>query len=126
MNSFRIGNQGSNLGSVIGLGARYYGNVADDAVIAITPPRYGGIIYVHPNANSSFPAGPSFAGLVHYDVGGSLNIAKLTTNSDLNVYTTALTGTTGTDGDLNIGVQANTIYIENRMGQAVNICVTFL
>lgn len=39
---------------------------------------------------------------------------------------TILTGTTGTDGQLTVSSNAGNFYIENRVGAAVNLSVTFL
>jgi len=42
------------------------------------------------------------------------------------IVNTALTGTTGTDGNITVGVQNNLIYIENRGGSSDTFLITFL
>ena len=46
----------------------------------------------------------------------NLQVSELCSNRTFGRYLTALTGTTGTDGQWNIGVQDQTLYIENRTG----------
>ncbi|WP_234838752.1 hypothetical protein [Sinorhizobium medicae] len=48
--------------------------------------------------------------------------------ADANVVavTTALTGTTGTDGNITLGVQDGVLYVENRVGSSQNISLTVM
>ena len=94
--------------------------IANDAFAIVTPPKRDvGFIMVTGGGTAthimgwyratSVPAGTKYAG-------------SLTTD----MVNTALTGTTGTDGNVTIGVQNNQIYIENREGVTNTFKVTFL
>lgn len=55
---------------------------------------------------------------------GSPAISIGYTASNTNVSTSALTGTTGTDGKLTISSNGGFLYIENRLGSSQNVTVT--
>ena len=44
----------------------------------------------------------------------------------MTIAVAARTGTDGTDGKLNIGIQADSIHIENRVGSTKNFQIVFL
>lgn len=92
--------------SVIDFGAAAYGLllIATTAYYAVRPGLY------HFRAAE----GPQFGTIAEYSGVGAAPATK--------VYTTALVGTTGTDGALNLGVDATgKLYFENRRGFAVAI-----
>ena len=102
-------------------------SIANDAAAAITPPRKGGFFFITYGGDSTTP-GSTASGLVYYDVGnsltGSLCIPLFSTN--MTIAVAARTGTDGTDGKLNIGIQADSIHIENRVGSTKNFQIVFL
>lgn len=103
--------------------------IADDAVASITPPRKGGFMFITSDGAGDFTA-QRFSCSVFYDAGASLLIEKqtyaATVGDDVNVSTSDVTGTTGTDGLVTVAVQSNTIKIENRSGVARLMQITFL
>ena len=102
-------------------------SIDDDAAAAITPPRKGGFFFITFGGDTTTP-GNSSSGLVFYDVGnsltGSLCIPLFSTN--MTIAAAARTGTDGTDGKLNIGIQTNSVQIENRAGATKNMQIVFL
>ena len=102
--------------------------IADDAVGTITVPRQGGYAAITCNGATASP-NPEFSGQVYFDAGTTLQILKGTAfaglSANLNVVTTDLTGTTGTDGFVTVAVQAGVIKIENRAGASKTFQVTF-
>lgn len=102
-------------------------SIADDAAAAITPPRKGGFFFITYGGDSTTP-GSSASGLVFYDTGssllGSLCIPLFSTN--MTIAAAARTGTDGADGSLNIGIQTNSVQIENRVGSTKNFQIIFL
>ena len=56
----------------------------------------------------------------------SPNQTTISKSANVDIVTTALTGTTGTDGNLTIGLQQKKVYIENRLGAAKSITFGFL
>jgi len=101
--------------------------IADDAVASITPPRNGGFMFVTSAGNTDYPK-VNESGLLFYDVGLSLYIfeTSLGTGSDLDVSTSDVTGTTGTDGHITVAVQSGVIKIENRRGFSETFQITFM
>jgi len=95
------------------------GNIADDAVatISLGTGVESAIILITANVPNHSAI---LAARTHT---GSNSVLKLAQGaSTVNVYATALTGTTGADGALNFGVGASTpslLYLENRLGNAV-------
>lgn len=102
--------------------------IADDAVGSFTTPKKGGIAIISNNPEGAFPGGPQYYAMFFYDAGDSLNILKLTNGlgQNIDVTTSDVTGTTGTDGNVTVAVQANTIKVENRQGSSRDIQLTFL
>ena len=102
--------------------------IADDAVGTITVPRQGGYAAITCNGATASP-NPEFSGQVYFDAGTTLQILKgagfAGLSANLNVVTTDLTGTTGTDGFVTVAVQAGVIKIENRAGASKTFQVTF-
>ncbi len=101
--------------------------IADDAVASITPPRTGGFMFVTCAGNANYPKANE-SGLLFYDVGASLYIYEtpLSLGSDLDVSTSDVTGTTGTDGHITVAVQSGVIKIENRRGFSETFQITFM
>ena len=96
--------------------------IADDAVTTITPARKGGFFMLSTDRNSG--AGglpqPARSAQIHFDCGSSLSITDTTTTgigSDVDLSTSDVTGTTGTDGKITVAVQTDVIKIENRIGE---------
>jgi hypothetical protein len=102
-------------------------SIADDAVATIATLRPGGFFFITCNGNTIAPQ-QGASGIIYYDTGSSLDIEKNTgfTSNILDVVTTNVTGTTGTDGRATVAVQAGVIKIENRLGDTRTFQVTFL
>jgi len=102
--------------------------IADDAVGSFTPPMNGGFLLINLGPLSAFPGGSSFVGMIHFDVGSSLAIAKVTTGtgSNLNVTTSDVDGTTGADNKVTVAVQSGVVKVENRSGASHAFHLTFL
>ena len=73
-----------------------------------------GLIKLTSNASNLY-------GLLMWNVA---DIKNLSSSDLINVTTGVLTGTTGTQGKLNISFNGSYIYIENRVGNARNIILT--
>jgi hypothetical protein len=100
--------------------------IADDAVASITPPRKGGFMFITAGlSGGEFPQ-QSRSGAIFFDVGSSLEIQERITASALDVSTSDVTGTTGTDGNVTVAVQSGVIKIENRGGTTHVFDITFL
>jgi hypothetical protein len=68
----------------------------------------------------------SRSGMIFFDAGASLEIQERITASALDVSTSDVTGTTGTDGNVTVAVQSGVIKIENRGGSTHVFDITFL
>jgi hypothetical protein len=95
--------------------------IADDAVTTITPPRKGGFMkLLVDSATAEAGEYPQniYSGEIFFDCGTSLGIVKCDLSSSLatqlDVSVSNVTGSTGTDGNVTIAVQAGVIKIENR------------
>jgi len=103
--------------------------VADDAVGSWTPPRAGGFAMITPFSSATYP-NQAGAAIVYFDSGTSLAIALSSAlagvSTSVDVVTTDLTGTSGTDGKLTISVFGSVLKIENRLGASYTVHVTFL
>jgi len=88
-------------------------DIADDTAISFTPANQLGMILIEMRSNFD-----NADGLLAYRVSPTVNrMTKLAGGANLLTYTGVLTGTTGTDGKLNISAYTDgKIYIENRMG----------
>jgi hypothetical protein len=53
-------------------------------------------------------------------------VEMFTPHTDVTATAAALTGTTGTDGKVTLGVQAGVLYVENRLGSTQTVCVSVL
>ena len=102
--------------------------IADDAVASITPPRKGGFMMITANGASDYPTGSTWsANSVYYDVGASLAIQlRDTYATNVEVTTSDVTGTTGTDSKVTVAAQTGVIKIENRSGGSITFQITFL
>ena len=99
--------------------------IADDAVASITPPRTGGFMFMSANGNSDYPQS-GLSSYFLYDTGASFGINDLLNKTYVDAVTTDVTGTTGVDGNVTVGLQYKTIKIENRSGQSRTFQITFL
>lgn len=102
--------------------------IADDAVGSITVPRQGGFAHITCNGATATPL-PEFSAELYFDAGTTLQIIKGAAftglSANLNVVTTDVLGTTGTDAFVTVAVQAGLLKIENRSGAARTFQVTF-
>jgi hypothetical protein len=102
--------------------------IADDAVASITPPRKGGFMFITAQGNTDYPQA-TIGSVLYYDVGASLQLNRTTfggVGNTMDVVTTDLTGTTGTDGRVTVTVQTGVVKIENRYGSSTTFQITFL
>jgi|13_taG_2_1085334.scaffolds.fasta_scaffold32915_4 hypothetical protein len=100
--------------------------IADDAVASITPPRNGGFMFITAGLTGGNYPQQSRSGMIFFDAGASLEIQERITASALDVSTSDVTGTTGTDGNVTVAVQSGVIKIENRGGSTHVFDITFL
>lgn len=91
--------------------------VADDAVIKIEMhrPVYSGRLEIDSIAEFATCSLRTTSPLALTQINASANVG---------LYLTPLTGTTGVDGKLNIGVSEGFLYIENRTGQSRSVTLT--
>lgn len=116
---FEVGKTGKVLGQSFRTGAV---TVADDAVVSITPPSLNeGILMVDTTSADQLWATIKFRA-----AGTHLCRAAGTNGTLIDLVTTPLTGTTGTDGRTTISCNSGVIQIENRMGAARQYVYTFL
>lgn len=121
------------LGEGLTLGGNKLGGlevtIDDDDVAALTPPRRGGFALITCNGDDSWPQ-PSESGLIFFDAGNSLAIEKHTgfggVGANLDVTSSNVNGTTGTDGNVTIAVRSDALKIENRSGSTRAFSVSFL
>ncbi|MDK1489385.1 hypothetical protein QN219_04850 [Sinorhizobium sp. 7-81] len=104
--------------------------IADDAAVSITTPKNGGqcvITCCGSTENGNFPD-PLRSGTVFYDVGtATLSATKFSAaGTNFLAVNTDVTGTTGTDGNVTVGVVAGNIRIENRAGSSQVFRYAFL
>lgn len=103
--------------------------VADDAAASIPTPKAGGYIIITcagSTENGNFPD-PLRSGAVFYDAGtGAFSATKQFGGANFIAVNTDVTGTTGADGNVTVGVIANNIRIENRQGGSQVFRYTFL
>lgn len=88
----------------------------DESAVMAMPVDYGHVLVADTSTNSNGMAWIRGSSAVKYF--GGANFAVL--------VNTVLNGTTGTDGQLTVSTNANNFYIENRLGAAVNLSITFL
>lgn len=93
--------------------------IADDAVSRILPDRIGGMLFLNCMGGSggTFPTAAN-SGCGYFDVGVTPSSSIMFGGANFAVSALVLTGTTGTDGKVTMGVDPATgeIIIENRLG----------
>lgn len=90
-------------------------NISDDGVASFTPLYNRGFIVIN---NPDYSQNALIA---YFKAGSSYLLYSITKSADVTLNnSTTLTGTTGTDGKLNIGYNNSIIYIENRLGGIAN------
>lgn len=92
-------------------------NVADDAVVKIDMhrPVYSGRLEIDSIAEFATCSLRTTAPVA---------LTQINVSANVGLYLTPLTGTTGADGKLNIGVSEGFLYIENRTGQSRAVTLT--
>ncbi len=98
--------------------------VADDTVAEVACPVSNGLAIIIVSGHSTFSDGSG--GLLFYEVGFNLGAAKWAGSSNFAVINTEPSGTTGTDGNITVGIKTGSIIIENRRGGTIDATVTFL
>lgn len=103
--------------------------VADDGVLSVPTPRNGGFAKIlclgGTLVNGAFPL-VSASGEVIYDTGTTVSCQLLAGGGQFAAVAGNVTGTTGVDGNVTIGVIAGNLRIENRSGAATRFRVTFV
>ena len=104
--------------------------IADDTVAEFTfSGRSGGFLFVGAQFDTAFPQTQfSYGGVVDFgDSPSRLTAFQQGANVEVNTVDT-LTGTTGTDGDLTIGLAgtSGSLYLENRAGLSRTFQITLL
>jgi hypothetical protein len=104
--------------------------IADDAVAALTFPNRGfGILSVVEGANDAPTPENAIWFLGYVDFANTPASTTISAGSFIEIDTTnTLTGTTGTDGRVTLGMRgtSNTLYIENRRGGPKTFNLTLL
>ena len=94
-------------------------SINDDSVATFTPLAIGGVtrgvfVLFNPDYGQSIICG-------YFSSGGNYLLYTIVKSADVTTTnTTTMTGTTGTDGKMNIGFNNGIIYIENRLGGSGN------
>ena len=102
-------------GGIIGMTQGNVDNISDDGVASFTPLYNRGFIVIN---NPDYSQNALIA---YFKAGSSYLLYSITKSADVTLNNnTTLTGTTGTDGKLNIGYNNSIIYIENRLGGIAN------
>lgn len=70
--------------------------------------------------------GPNIYGIFSVRAAPSPGVTAMNKTDNFSTATTTLTGTTGTDGQITLGVTDRVLYIENRSGAAVRFSVALL
>jgi hypothetical protein len=105
--------------------------IADDAVALLTfPSRQGGFLFVTCSAQGTYPQINNYSIAIPVDFGTS-PVVNSTMFSGAEVETndsSALNGTTGSDGKLTIGVAgvSGTLYVENRTNRSREFSIVLL
>ena len=100
--------------------------IADDAVYSFTPENSSGnssgLLFVQEGAGSTLVGLGRFAA-----VSGGAEIASISSKANITWTTGALTGTTGTDGNLIISAHTDgKIYVENRRGGSRTVVLSLM
>lgn len=94
--------------------------IADDSFVVLTPPSAStGFIYVTGDGTQTHLTG-------WFRATSSPVSSKYSGAAQTAMVNTALTGTSGVDGNVTVGVQNNAIYIENRNGASNTFKITFI
>lgn len=99
--------------------------LADDASAAIAPMDKAGFLLVSVDPVADHPPLSAF-GLAAYDTGASPEAVKLAGGALFDAVSSDVTGTSGTDGHVTIGVIAGSLRFENRLGATATLRYTFL
>lgn len=95
--------------------------IADDAAVSIPTPKNGGLCVITccgTTENGNFPD-PLRSGAVFYDTGtAAFSATKQFGGANFVAVNTDVTGITGTDGNVTVGVVAGNLRIENRAGSS--------
>ena len=91
--------------------------IADDAVFTFAPNRSSGFLFVTLPSTAHY--GQSWFRATSVPFG-----AKVAGGASFATVTSALTGTTGADGYVTVGVQNNLVYVENRTGGSQTVSIT--
>ena len=75
-------------------------------------------VVVYDGANTLILA---YQGVAGWNGGSTGSLQQLSVIGTPNINNSVLTGTTGTPGDVTIGVAENNIYVENRLGSPVSV-----
>lgn len=99
--------------------------LADDASAAVSPLDKAGFLLVSVDPAAEHPPLSAF-GIAAYDAGVSPQVSKLAGGTLFDAVSVDVTGTTGTDGHVTIGIVAGSLRIENRLGATATLRYTFL
>ncbi|WP_417768487.1 DUF2793 domain-containing protein [Stappia sp.] len=99
--------------------------LADDASAAIAPLDKAGFLLVSVDPAADHPPLSAF-GIAAYDSGTSPEALKLAGGALFDAVSSDVTGTSGIDGHVTIGVVAGSLRIENRLGAMATLRYTFL
>lgn len=101
--------------------------IADDAVFSFAPPRPACLVIITGAGNSITPAFMGGALLNAGPTGGSVVKAFGGTTFAVIAAQGVATGTSGTDGSINVGCDtAGNVYVNNRAGSSVTIDITVI
>lgn len=94
--------------------------MADDTAVSFTPLKINGNFSLKTTANLG-------NNIVRYEADASPQCTLYLTTANMATVTTALTGTTGTDGNFTVSSAADgKIYLENRRGGSLTVDVAFI
>lgn len=98
-------------------------NILDDNVMTVPLLKsvFSGMVLVSTNASSTLNYG-----LYSVRAASTPNVATITQSATMDTAIIPLTGTTGTDGRITVGVTNGVLYLENRSGVAINATLTLL
>lgn len=97
--------------------------LSDDTATAITPPRPNGAMLTFYGTTGGGLRGEMALWAFRAVTGAVTNIVS-GSNADV-VNSTVLTGTTGADGKFTYSCSGGQVYVENRLGQTVNLQYLF-
>lgn len=98
--------------------------INDDSVLVISPPMNYGVLIISPRHTNYRYYGAIFTFRAYVN---NNFMTMLTDNANFETTVGELNGTTGADGKVTVSSNYDSkIYIENRCGMAVSVCLTFL